>query len=204
MFFGQHNEDQTLLELMEDFTDRGFYIDVGAWDPDESSVTKYFYTRGWSGINIEPADVAFRRLTEERPRDINLQCAVGAFAGTRRIYYVDVAPGLSTLVARIAEPAFARYGGHESTVDVRTLADICREYVPAGAKIDFLKIDVEGLEFDVIAGADWHAYRPRLLCIEATEPNTDIPSWRPWDPMLTAVGYKFLRSDGVNRFYGVT
>ena len=77
---------------------RGFYIDVGAWDPTVDSVTKHFYDLGWSGINVEPAAEPFRALQTERPRDLNLQVALGDCRAMGNFYEVadsgslDVSP----------------------------------------------------------------------------------------------------------------
>jgi hypothetical protein len=67
--------------------------------------------------------------------------------------------------------------------------------------IDFMKIDVEGWEHAVISGGDWEVYRPKVLCIEATEPGTEIPAWADWEPMLLDAGYEFVEMAAVNRYY---
>jgi hypothetical protein len=70
--YAQAKEDIHLLRALAGVRHEvGFYIDVGAWDPDIDSVTKLFYDAGWHGINIEPSTKWFARLIEKRPRDIN-------------------------------------------------------------------------------------------------------------------------------------
>jgi len=86
-------------------------------------------------------------------------------------------------------------------VEVRTLAEICRAHVPAGTAIDFLKVDVEGWEEQVLRGADWDAYRPEILVIEAVAPLTDVPAWEGWDGLVRAQRYAFIEFDGLNRWY---
>ena len=78
--YAQNGEDFTLWCALHD-VDAGTYIDIGAYDPDIDSVTRAFYDRGWSGINIEPVDAYWKRLHRERPRDVNLPLAVGAESG---------------------------------------------------------------------------------------------------------------------------
>jgi hypothetical protein len=109
--------------------------------------------------------------------------------------------GLSTLEPRYAEKWSVLAPTSTITVKTKLLADICRQYVPIGAEIDFLKIDVEGWEAKVIAGGEWSRFRPRVLCIEATEPCTEIPAWEDWEPALLGYGYTFESFDGTNRFY---
>ena len=80
--YAQAKEDIHLLRALSGVHhDVGFYIDLGAWDPEIDSVTKLFYDAGWRGINVEPSPKWFPRLLEQRPRDINLQVAVSETPG---------------------------------------------------------------------------------------------------------------------------
>ena len=67
--------------------------------------------------------------------------------------------------------------------------------------IDFLKIDVEGAEADVIAGLDFARHRPRVILVEAVNPNASADEWKAWDKTLSANGYIFAFFDNLNRFY---
>ena len=67
--------------------------------------------------------------------------------------------------------------------------------------VDFLKVDVEGFEREVLAGADWSSFRPRVVVMEATVPKSDEPAHEAWEPMLFEVGYQLAMFDGLNRFY---
>ena len=209
-FYAQFNEDRRLVGLLGDKAD-GFYIDVGAWDPVKDSVTKHFYERGWRGINIEPLPEYHARLEDDRLGDINLHCAVDDVGGgtTRSLFRISTKPGaafadsgLSTFDGRNALDAVTRAGFaiNEVKVAVFTLAEICERYVPDGTPIDFCKIDVEGWEERVIRGMDWYRWRPRILCIEATLPSSDVPAW-DWEPLIFAAGYSFIEFDGLNRWY---
>jgi hypothetical protein len=92
--YAQNYEDVILWRALRD-VEKGFYVDVGAADPQEWSVTRAFYDRGWSGINIEPLDEYFDKLTQARPRDINLRVALGRAAGRRTLHTI-AGTGLST------------------------------------------------------------------------------------------------------------
>lgn len=184
------------------FKDRkdGFYIDVGAMDPVVDSVTKFFYDEGWSGINIEPNDCFYRKLLQERPRDINLKLALGEHEETREMHVFEHI-GNSTF----EDSARDRYveQGHEAKdkqVRVATLAAVCRDFVTQ--EIDFLKIDCEGWEEAVIKSADWNRFRPIVLLVEATAPGTPMPNWSGWEPyLLENAHYQMVYFDGLNRFY---
>jgi len=74
--YAQNLEDVMHYRALRDVK-RGFYVDVGANSPDQHSVTRTLYERGWRGINIEPATGFHEQLVAARPDDINLAVAVG-------------------------------------------------------------------------------------------------------------------------------
>ena len=198
--YAQNFEDVLLWRALKHI-EHGFYIDVGANDPTIDSVTKAFYERGWRGINIEPLEPHYSDLQVERPRDINLCCAVGETSGEIDIFDCDIRGWATT------EKSFAKklvQEGHEGVyhrVPLRTLSDICQEY--ASGEIHFLKIDVEGFEHDVISGADFKKFRPWIVVVEATRPNSIEQVYEQWEGLLFAVGYQLAYADGLNRYYVV-
>jgi FkbM family methyltransferase len=196
--YAQNFEDVLLFRALRGVTG-GFYIDVGAAHPDTDSVTRAFYDRGWSGINIEPtADYALR-LAAARPRDINLQMVLGERPGRTKLFVVD-GTGLSTTVpAYLGQIRNAGMDVHAADVVVETLATICRNHAPS--TIHFLKIDVEGDERAVLAGADLVSFRPWIVLVEATAPMSTVETHDEWEFMLLDADYRFVWFDGLNRFY---
>jgi FkbM family methyltransferase len=179
--YAQNLEDVLLSRALAG-VDHGYYVDVGAFDPDVDSVTRHFYDAGWCGINIEPVADQLALFARVRPRDINLNVALGRTNGT--LTFHDFSPlGVSTL----------------DPVVVLTLAQVCRDHDVRA--IDFLKIDVEGHETEVLAGHDWNFVRPRILLVEATRPMSATPSYDAWEPMILHQGYLFAWFDGLNRYY---
>jgi FkbM family methyltransferase len=196
--YAQNFEDLMLWRALSNVRD-GFYIDVGAGNPDLHTVTRAFYERGWQGINIEPDPARFAVLTDRRDRDLNLPIALADTPGERRFHVISV-PGLSTLDSAIAFRHRARgLDVRRTKVAVSTLADVCRRYAPS--EIHFLKIDVEGAEAAVIQGADFSAFRPWIVLAEATVPLTQVANHAAWEPILIAADYRFVWFDGLNRFY---
>jgi FkbM family methyltransferase len=179
--------------------ERGFYIDIGAMDPVQKSVTKMFYEKGWSGINIEPCRRSFDLLVAQRPRDINLWLAASSRRGSVVLHEI-VGTGLSTTIEKHFRDYISRgLPYRDYSVPCRPLADICAEY--AFSDIHFLKIDVEGAEKSVLEGADFNRFRPWLLAIEATVPDTTTPCHEDWEYLLLAAGYDFALSHQINRYY---
>lgn len=196
--YAQRMEDVTLARVFDD-RPTGFYVDVGASDPVVRSVTKHFYELGWHGVNIEPVARFHRALVQDRPRDVNLCIALGTAAGTLEFFEFDT-EGISTLSREHAEH-FIRQNHRctPHTVDVVPLREVCAQF--CREPIDFLKIDVEGWERQVLEGGDWTRFRPRVLLVEATKPNSSEPAWDTWEPFLLSRGYVFAYFDGLNRFY---
>ncbi|UEM04417.1 FkbM family methyltransferase [Skermanella rosea] len=196
--YAQNYEDIMLFRALRG-VEQGFYVDVGANSPDEHSVTRAFYERGWRGINIEPVLEFHRQLLEARPRDVNLPIAIADRTGF--IEFHDVAgTGLSTINPKIAENH--RAAGYQVTrrsVVVETLDEVFRKYV--SGEVHFLKIDVEGLEGSVLRGLSLEEIRPWIIVVEATEVLSQVQSHASWEPRLKERGYSFVYFDGLNRFY---
>jgi FkbM family methyltransferase len=196
--YAQNCEDIMLFRALRDIG-QGFYVDVGANSPDEHSVTKAFYDRGWRGINIEPVMEFHQQLLAARPRDVNLPIAVADTTGFIDFYDVP-GTGLSTISPKIAEDH--RAAGYEvvkRNVLVETLDEVFRKYV--SGDVHFLKIDVEGLEDSVLRGISLEEVRPWIIVVEATEVLSEVQNHASWEHLLKDRGYSFVYFDGLNRFY---
>lgn len=196
--YAQNFEDVMLWRALS-HVEKGFYIDVGANDPLVESVTKIFYEQGWSGINIEPLSTHFADLQRDRPRDVNLCCAAGPSKGEIEIWECDVRGWASVDRAAIEKHTALGNVGRYHQVPVITLGEICNQYAPH--EIHFLKIDVEGFERSVLEGMDFHQFRPWIVLVEATRPNSTEEVFNQWEDLLIKAGYFFVYADGLNRFY---
>ncbi|MGD9171248.1 MAG: FkbM family methyltransferase, partial [Candidatus Thiodiazotropha sp.] len=191
--YAQNFEDVMLWRALKHINS-GFYIDVGANSPEIDSVTKAFYDHGWHGINIEPLPTHHADLMKERPRDINLQCAAGSTKSEIELWECDVR-GWATCNTNIV--AQHRASGHEGAfhkVPVDLLSNICAEH--ANGEIHFLKIDVEGAEKSVIDGMDFSRFRPWILVVEATLPNSTKEVHDEWEETVLAANYVLAYADG--------
>ena len=166
--YAQNFEDVMLERAFANLAE-GFYVDVGAWDPDLESVTRHFYERGWRGVNIEPNPYYFRRLQARRPRDVNLSVAVGARGGQATMTLVHHT-GMSSLDVNVAAlHAPLGFEQKEMQVEVRTLNSVFEEQAPS--TVHFLKIDCEGSERDVIVAFDLGRFRPWIILVEFVAPG---------------------------------
>jgi FkbM family methyltransferase len=197
--YAQNFEDVMLNRVFRSVVN-GFYIDIGAWHPETDSVTKHFYENGWSGVNIEPSKLCFEALKRRRKRDTNLNVAVGSCAGDQE--FIEVAGSAMSSLQQDAVTRADRYSlaSRRYKVPVVTLQSICEQYCST-RPISFIKIDVEGSEEDVIASLDWRTYRPVIVLVEAVHPDTRLPTWGSWEPLLLEADYSFVWFDGLNRYY---
>jgi FkbM family methyltransferase len=208
--YAQNLEDVVLNRVFQN-KPNGFYIDVGAHDPIELSVTKHFFDLGWHGINIEPVPASYENFKKGRPDDINLNIAVSSKHDFITIYEIEGHPELTSLDKNIAESAGKLMGAKLKSykIEIRTLTEVCEQY--CHGFIDFIKIDVEGAEKDVIEGANWDKFRPTMLAVEATIPNSgsiqdwnrwdENAAWHEWEPLLFEAEYILTYYDGLNRYY---
>jgi FkbM family methyltransferase len=164
------------------------------------NVSFWFYLKGWRGLVVEPQQGLADIYAGVRPRDHTVSCLAGRATGEAEFHVVERMHGFSTTVRENAASA-SGMGAAVTTIrkPVRTLSELCAE---AGlTKIDFLKIDVEGAEAEVIAGLDFTRWRPRVVVVEAIAPGSMAEAWDAWEPALLAAGYRFAFFDRLNRFY---
>lgn len=190
--FSQEGEDLILFRLFEQRIGvPGFYVDVGAHHPYRFSNTYFFYRLGWRGINIEPNPMASDTLRKARGRDITLQCGCGREAGTLDYHMFDE-PALNTFERTVADDIASkgRYRLRETVpVPVRRLASILDEHVPPGTAIDFLSVDAEGFDLDVLAGNDWTRFRPTYVLVEILDTDLADAGSNPIVAFLQDHGY---------------
>ena len=196
--YAQNFEDVMLWRALG-HVQNGFYIDVGAQDPIVDSVSLAFYEQGWRGVHVEPTHLYATLLREHRAGESVLETAVGAKAGIIKFYEIPET-GISTADEHIARQHRERgFNIVEINVPCVTLASVFKS---CGRKdVHWLKIDVEGLEEQVLAGWKPSKVRPWIVVVESTLPLTQIESYESWEPLLLGYGYSYVYFDGLNRFY---
>lgn len=196
--YAQNFEDLVLAGMLKSVT-RGFYVDVGANHPELDSVTKIFYDKGWSGINVEPNDVLHQQLVAARPRDVNIQAGLSSQPGVLTLRVYEGLDGLSTMShdtqsAHAASRPEANFKDIE--IKVTCLADLLAVHRSTG-EIHMLKVDVEGLELEVLLGNDWLRFRPWVLCLER---NLDQARGDAIVSFVQSHRYAAVYFDGINDF----
>lgn len=168
--YAQEGEDILLKRIFEyrNINNGGFYVDVGAHHPQRFSNTYFFYKRGWNGINIDATPFSMKLFNELRKRDINLEFAVSDKQETLT-YYMFNEPALNSFDKELSlkRNLLEHYSILETkNINTITLENILDKYLPKNQDIDFLSIDVEGFDFQVLKSNNWEKYSPKVVLIE--------------------------------------
>ena len=183
--YSQEGEDMILRRMLER-QQAGFYIDIGAHHPKRFSNTYYFYKRGWRGINIDAMPGSMKLFQKFRPRDINLEIAI--YGERRKLkYHIFNDLALNTFSYELAKQRDGLQGYKIigiKEIETVPLREVLNKYLPKVTVIDFLNIDVEGLDLEVLKSNDWTKYRPRIILVEL---NTDVKN------LFLSEIYKFMK-----------
>lgn len=193
--YSQEGEDLILKRFMEDIRN-GFYIDIGAHHPKRFSNTFMFYKLGWRGINIDPLPGTKILFDKERPRDLNLEIGVSNVTSKLK-YYMFNEPALNTFSQSEAlkkNGLSNYYITHTTDINTHPLSEILNKHLPENQVINFMSIDVEGLDLLVLKSNDWDRFRPEYLLVEDLErrPVKDLFDSSPLIDFTTSINYTIV------------
>ncbi len=165
--YSQEGEDMILRRLFEKQI-KGFYVDVGALHPKRFSNTFFFYKKGWNGINIDAMPNSMKAFNKMRKRDINIEKPI---ADKKQVltYYSFNEPALNGFVKDLSDErdVSGEYFIKSTTnMETATLNEVLDVNLSKNQEIDFLSIDVEGLDFMVLKSLDFNKYKPKVILIE--------------------------------------
>jgi len=165
--YSQEGEDLILTKIIGEKKE-GYYIDVGAHHPKRFSNTFLFYKRGWKGINIEARPGSKKIFDKIRPRDINVEVAISSEAKIIK-YYMFNEPALNGFSKEMSNSRIGLKNHRiikEIDLQTKTLKEVLDSNLIENQHIDFMTIDVEGLEYEVLVSNDWAKYKPSIILIE--------------------------------------
>ena len=158
--------DLLIKDILKNQKEKGIYIDVGSHHPLINNNTYILYKRGWKGINIDLDFNSIDMFNYFRPKDHNIQIALSNKIGFTDLYFFHNRSAKNTITK-------SRGKGAKSIKRVKTdtLNNIIKNSKINTKKIDFLSIDVEGNELNVLKGLNFKNYRPKIISIEFIKPN---------------------------------
>tara|TARA_B100001057_G_scaffold471962_1_gene534778 strand:+ start:7359 stop:8102 length:744 start_codon:yes stop_codon:yes gene_type:complete len=191
--YSQEGED-ILLNKIFNKKKKGFYIDIGAHHPKRFSNSYLFYKKDWQGINIDCMPGSMKIFKKFRPRDINLEIGIAENEGTND-YHVFNETALNSFSKKHSQelnqgdnPYFIK---EIIKVKVMPLSKILDIYLKK-KEIDFLDVDVEGMDLSVLRSNDWSRYRPKFVLVEILENN--------FNQVEESLINKFMKSQNYNIF----
>jgi len=167
--FSQGGEDVILKNIFWNkivTKTNGFFIDIGAYHPVKGSNTFLFYNHGWNGINIDPNPYTINLFNKKRKRDINIQAAISDKEEESTYYYYGETFSQNSLSKEFMQKFGNSAPAKEMKINTFRLETILNQHSHKFNQIDFLNIDVEGLDYNVLISNDWNKFRPKIVIVE--------------------------------------
>ena len=189
--YGEFGEDILVNRILKNI-EKGRYVDVGCYHPFKGSLTSQLYKKGWKGINIDLSQSSIDLFNLVRKEDINLNLAVSDFNGQTSYFENSPINQQNSLIKN-------NDNQKKIEIDCKNLNLILEEN--KFKKFDYLNIDVEGSEQNVINGTDLSKYRPILITIENN--NLHIKDYIESETykILIKNNYTFISKTGVTNFF---
>ena len=190
--YSQCGEDRLIWKLFG-YQSTGTYVDIGCHHPTNYSVTYLLYIAGWRGLVVDADNQYLPLFAEVRPGDTVRNFAISKTPGTATLLLFK-GGSMNTLDPALAAQYEANTPAKRAgtrQVEVRRLDQLLAE---AGIEhVDFLNIDVEGYDLDVLESNDWQRWNPNIIAIEDQNIELDAPQRSEIYQFLTGRGY-FLHS----------
>ncbi len=181
------------------------YLDIGASDPVKLNNTYHFYRTGASGVCVEPDPELASQLRAQRPRDTVVAAGIAAEAAGAADFFVMHPPTLNTFCREDAQ-RLAASGLHDIRQVIRvplmTINEVLQTHFP-DAPPDFLSVDVEGLNYDIMRTMDLRRWRPPVICVETLTYTTDRTSRRITEinDVLIQADYRVFTDTQINTVF---
>lgn len=196
--YSQSGEDMILDTIFGNIKD-GFYVDIGANNPYVQSNTYFFYKKGWKGINVDALPGTKRMFDKARPRDINIEAGIDNKENEIR-YFMFKSSFYNTFNELEAErkKQIIPFKGVK-TIKTILLSSLLDQYKVTN--IDYLSVDVEGFDLNVLQSNDWNKWRPKIIITEFFSEGLDQIFQDPVFLYLKSKDYIYLCNSATNAFY---
>jgi len=164
--YSQCGEDLILYHLLRNVfkLKKINFLDIGANHPFHLSNTSLFYSKNAVGTLVEPDPYFAKLLRSKRPRDKVLESGVHFSGEQTSEFYILDSPTLNTF-SKVEMERYIQMGHElESTIIVKLIN--VNEILSQVGKLDFLNLDIEGLDLQILKMVDWAKYRPKSICVE--------------------------------------
>ena len=188
--------DSLILNIFKD-QKNGFYLDIGCGHPIKNNNTYLLHKKGWLGTNIDLDLKNIQLFNYARPKDNNVNAAVSDKVSEENLYFYHDKSPINTLSKEISAYQSANVSKIIKVKTV-TLNSILDNSAFSDKPIDFLSIDVEGFEYNVLKNFNFDKYNPKVIVVEyldTTLEELEIKNLNI-DNVLKSPIYKFITSRG--------
>ena len=200
--YSQDQEDLFINDYFKNI-DNGFYLDIGCYHPIKYSNTALLYNRGWQGINIDMNQTSIDLFKILRKKDKNI-CAAISSSNKEVTQFIDhLYSPVNTIdknFSQIISKRFKIKPFSERKIYTNTLNEIIKKNEIQITKIDFLNIDVEGHDYEVLKGINFLNIKPKIICIEIDNHEKNL-SKESIQNYLKKFNYKIIKRIGFNAFF---
>jgi hypothetical protein len=200
--YSQNKEDLFINNYFKD-KNNGFYLDIGCYHPIKYSNTALLYNKGWQGMNIDMNQTSIDLFNILRKKDINI-CAAISNENKEAIQYLDHSfSPINTLVKKFSDTASKKisFNNHsEKKIYTYKFNQIAQEQEIKTKQIDFLNIDAEAHDFEVLEGIDLNIYKIKLICIEMLDFKNTIDE-KKFKDYLNKYNYNLIKIIGPNGLF---
>ena len=200
----QFGEDKFLMDLFKKEY-KGKYLDLGCFHPTKHNNTYLLYKNGWRGINIDLNPLTIELFNFMRPQDINLNLAISDDNNEKNLYFIDELNTQNTLDKnqllflkehhKIKEEEIIK-----KRIKTKKLDNILNEH--KFDEIDFMNIDIEGHELDVIKTIDFKKIKVRYICLEMINHNElSIKNSEKIKNILSVNNFNMIKKFGFNYIF---
>ena len=162
-------EDLAALKFFKN-EKKGFYVDIGCYHPTHINNTYLLYKKGWNGINIDVSQFSIDLFKFMRPDDLNYKCAVSETKKKVNLYYQKEHSQL-TSINKLTAKKFIKGRLKKKIINSFSLEEILSWGKYKDYEIDFLDVDVEGADLQVLKGLNFSKRKPKLICVEIHQKN---------------------------------
>jgi len=162
----QFGEDKKILKLFKEKRD-GTYLDLGCFHPIRQNNTYLFHRLGWKGINIDLNPLTIELFNTARPEDINICVAISGKKELKSLFFDHELSSLNTINKNhtlFLKKAFNKISLKKRKVKTDTLSNILKKHKINS--IDFMNIDIEGNELEVLKTINFNKIDIKVICIE--------------------------------------
>ena len=200
--YSQFQEDLYINDFFKNKSN-GFYIDIGCYHPVKYSNTALIYNKGWTGINLDLNQTSIDLFNIARKRDKNICAAVSNNNELTEFYFDHLLSPVNTLSKEFSDLSYKNISRNKyikKKIHKYTFDKIVEKYQLKIPDIDFLNIDAEGHDYEVLEGFNLNKFKPKIICIELYDSKLKLKD-KKFKDFLASYKYSLIKKIGPNGIF---